>query len=69
MIGTVQRQKLREALDIPSRYEILLVLALGKPKEQVVIAALDAAGDIKYWRDSDGKHHVPKRVLDDIILG
>jgi len=35
MIGTVQRQKLRKALDIPSRHEILLVLALGKPKEQV----------------------------------
>ncbi len=68
MIGTVQRQKLREALDIPSRYEILLVLALGKPKEQIVIETLDAAGDIKYWRDSDGKHHVPKRELDDIIL-
>ena len=68
MIGTVQRQKLRKALDIPSRYEILLVLALGKPKEQVVIETPDAAGDIKYWRDSDGVHHVPKRGLDDIIL-
>jgi nitroreductase len=68
MIGTVQRQKLRKVLDIPSRYEILLVLALGKPKEQVVIEALDAVNDIKYWRNSDGKHHVPKRKLDDIIL-
>ena len=68
MIGTVQRQKLREALDIPSCYEILLVLALGKPKEQVVIDALDAAGDIKYWRDGNGVHHVPKRGLEDIIL-
>ena len=68
MIGTVQRQKLRKALEIPSRYEILLVLALGKPKEQVVIEALEASGDIKYWRDSDGKHHVPKRKLDNIII-
>lgn len=68
MIGTVQRQKLCKALDIPSHYEILLVLALGKPKEQVLIEALNATNDIKYWRDSDGKHHVPKRALDDIIL-
>jgi nitroreductase len=68
MIGTVQRQKLRKTLDIPSNYEILLVLALGKPKEQVVIEAFDADNDIKYWRDSDGKHHIPKRQLDDIIL-
>lgn len=68
MIGTVQRKKLSKALDIPSHYEILLVLALGKPKEQVVIEALKATDDIKYWRDSEDKHHVPKRDLDDIIL-
>ena len=68
MIGTVQRQKLCKVLDIPSGYEILLVLALGKPKEQIIIEDIDASGDIKYWRDSDGKHHVPKRNLDDIIL-
>jgi nitroreductase len=68
MIGTVQKQKLSKTLDIPSRYDILLVLALGKPKEQVVIEPLDAEGDIQYWRDSDDKHHVPKRKLDDIIL-
>lgn len=68
MIGTVQGQELCKALKIPSRYEILLVLALGKPKEKVIIETIDDVGDIKYWRDSDGKHHVPKRNLDDIIL-
>jgi nitroreductase len=68
MIGTIQKQKLRKALEIPPRYEILLVLAVGKPKEQVIIEALDDTGDIKYFRDSEGKHHVPKRNLDDIIL-
>ena len=68
IIGTVQRKKLRKALDIPSSYQILLVLALGKPRETVVIETVGAAGDIKYWRDSEGVHHVPKRSLDDIIL-
>lgn len=67
MIGTVQRQKLREVLDIPSCYEILLVLALGKPKEYVVIETVGLAGDIEYWRDGNGVHHVPKRGLEDII--
>lgn len=69
MIGTVQREELGNALDIPARYEILLVLALGKPREAVVIEGVDNTGDIKYWRDSQGTHHVPKRPLDDIILG
>ena len=69
IIGTVQREKLRKVLDIPSRYEILLVLALGKPKEQVVLEPAGPTGDIKYWRDSEGLHHVPKRSLGEIIIG
>lgn len=68
IIGTVQRDKLHKALDIPSRYEILLVLALGRPKEEVVVETAATAGDIRYWRDDEGLHHVPKRPLDDIVL-
>jgi len=69
IIGTVKREELRKALDIPSRYEILIVLALGKPKETVVIEQVGPAGDIKYWRDNQGVHHVPKRSLDSVIIG
>lgn len=67
IIGSIERDELRRALNIPSRYEILLVLALGKPKETVVIEEA-AQGEIKYWRNSQGKHHVPKRPLDEIIV-
>ena len=69
MIGSIGRQGLREALGITPRYEILLVLALGKPKEAVVIEMVGDSGDIKYWRDSDGVHHVPKRPLAELIIG
>jgi nitroreductase len=69
IIGTVKREELRKALEIPSRYEILIVLALGKPKETVVIEPAGPAGDIKYWRDNQGVHHVPKRSLDSIVIG
>mgnify|MGYP000350559254 CR=1 FL=1 len=68
IIATVQRDKLQQALNIPLQYEILLVLALGKPKETVVIEEITSAGDIKYWRDEAGVHHVPKRRLEDIII-
>ncbi len=68
MIGSVQREKLRKALEIPLCYEILLVLALGKPKEIVTIEAAGPEGDIRYWRDEEGVHHVPKRSLDQIII-
>ncbi len=69
MIGSANKERLRDALDIPSRYEVLLVLALGKPKETVIIEELGRDGSIKYWRDDDGVHYVPKRSLDDLILG
>jgi len=68
MIGSIQREGLREALKIPQRYEIFLVLALGRPRETVIIETVGPTGDIKYWRDSKDIHHVPKRALDDIII-
>jgi nitroreductase len=69
IIASIQREKLREALDIAPRYEILLVLALGRPKETVVVEPVGPDGDIKYWRDEQGVHHVPKRSLDDLVVG
>lgn len=68
MIGSIDREGLRAALKISPRYEIFLVLALGKPKETVVLETVGTSGDIKYWRDGEGKHHVPKRTLDEIII-
>ena len=69
MVASVNRDRLRQALGIPSRYNILLVLALGKPRETVVVETMGSDGDTKYWRDTENVHHVPKRSLDDIILG
>jgi nitroreductase len=69
MIANIRKEGLRKALEIPSRYEILLVLALGKPKEKVVIEAVGSDGNTRYWRDDEGVHHVPKRPLDEIIIG
>jgi nitroreductase len=68
IIQSVQRKQLCELLEIPSRYEVLLVLALGKPREQIQIDPVGTDGGIKYWRDDRGVHHVPKRSLDEIVL-
>jgi nitroreductase len=68
MIGSIQRDSLRNVLKIPARYEILLVLALGKPAEQVVTEPLGAEGDVSYYRDAEDVHHVPKRSLDALIV-
>lgn len=67
IIHSVNRNKLRAILNLSEQFEILYVLALGKPKETVVLEEIKE-GDFKYWRDENQVHHVPKRGLDEIIL-
>ena len=68
MIGSIKRQRLRQVLDIPENHDIELVLALGKPAETVQLEPLGPDGDIRYWRDEAGVHHVPKRSVDQLII-
>ena len=68
ILGSVQRDKLAAALDIPERFEILYVIALGKPAEKIVVESVGQDGDIKYWRDAQQVHHVPKRAISDLII-
>ena len=68
IIGSVKRSELSKLLNIPDCYEIRLVIALGVPKEQVTLDEIGPDGDIKYLRDKNDIHHVPKRALKDIIL-
>ena len=69
MIGSIDREQLRAVLGVAERYKILLVLALGKPVETVVLEPVGPEGDIRYYRDEDGVHHVPKRSLEEIVAG
>lgn len=69
MLGSINREELRAILSLDERYDILLVLALGKPAEEVTIEEIGPDGDIKYYHDKNGGHHVPKRSLEDLIIG
>ena len=68
IIASVKREELEKTLGISEQYEILLVIAIGKPKEVVVIEDINIGGDVKYWRDEQQVHHVPKLKLEDIVL-
>ena len=68
MLGSVQREGLRTALDIPERFQIMLAIALGKPTEQVVTEPVGEDGSITYYRDENDVHHVPKRSLTELIV-
>ena len=69
MIGSLDRDALRKVLEVPEQYKILLVLALGQPAETVVLEPLGPDGSIRYYRDANDVHHVPKRTLTEIIVG
>ena len=69
MVANIDKDGLRKALDIPADFEILLVLALGKPNEEMVIETMGADGSLQQWWDDKRARHVIKRSLDDIIVG
>lgn len=67
IIGSVKKEALSETLGLQGHLAILHVIALGKPAEKVILEPMKE-GDIKYWRDTEGVHHVPKRPLDELVI-
>lgn len=68
MFGSIDKENLRKNFAVDDKYKVLMVIALGKPKENVILDEIGEDGDIKYWRDEDDNHHVPKRKLEDLII-
>ena len=68
IFAAINHPKLKNILKLDDNFEILLVIALGKPVEEIKIEKVNADGDIKYFRDENLVHHVPKRGLGEIIL-
>lgn len=67
IFASINKAKLKELIKLDDHFEILLVIALGKPKEIVVVEDVKD-NDIKYYRDERQVHHVPKRFLDELII-
>lgn len=68
MFGSADKEAMCRIFSIPDRYEVILVIGLGKPIEKVLLDEVREQGDIRYWRDDEGVHHVPKRSLEELIL-
>ncbi len=61
----IDRNRLRPALGIPENYRIDSVLALGYPDEEPCVEI--QADSCRYWKDAEGRLHVPKRKLEDVV--
>lgn len=68
MLGNINKKKLHKALGISDPLEVQLVIALGRPAEKIVVEDISGSGSIKYYRTEDDVHHVPKRVLKDLLM-
>ncbi|MEA3364362.1 MAG: nitroreductase family protein [Candidatus Hydrogenedentes bacterium] len=69
IIGSIERAELLDVLELSAeRYEILLVIALGRPRERIELEPVSEQGSIEYYRDENEVHHVPKRRLEDVLI-
>ena len=68
MMGSIKRQEIHRALNIPDEWAVQLAIALGRPAETVVLEELPPGGETAYYRSPDGVHHVPKRRLEDVLV-
>jgi hypothetical protein len=68
MLGAIDRDAIRREFNVPQRYAIALVVALGVPAETCVLEDAPPGGSVTYYRDGQGVHHVPKRPLREVIL-
>ena len=69
MIASFKKASVAELCGVAgSAIEPSLVLALGKPKEDVRLVEVGEDGSTKYYRDAQQVHYVPKRPLSDILI-
>jgi nitroreductase len=63
--GAIDRPKIHTLLELPKYLEVKYVISLGYPDEESQMETYN--GDFKYWKTEDGKMHVPKKSLEDVI--
>jgi len=68
MIGNFSPEKISTALELPDNLVPQLIVAIGKPDEEIVLTEVAEDGEINYYRDENDVHYVPKRKLEDLLV-
>ena len=68
MIGNFSPDRVAQAMDLPELIVPMLIVAIGRPDEKIVLTEIEEGQSIKYYRDEQDVHYVPKRKLEDILL-
>ncbi len=68
MIGNFDPPAVKEALGLAENLTPVLLVAVGKPNETIVLTEAKPGDPLNYTRDENNVHYVPKRRLEDIVL-
>lgn len=68
MIGNFKPDEVANVLKFPENLAPLLIVALGKPDEKIVLTDVKEDRNTNYYRDAEDIHYVPKRALEDILI-
>ena len=66
-IYSVDRDLFSALYGLPANLQLVSVISLGYPAEKS--SAVDFKGDVKYYKNPDGSLSVPKRLLNEILIG
>ncbi len=65
-MANINVRRIRDVFQIPEHYDIKQVISLGYPEEESVMELFKDS--FKYWKDDEGRMHVPKRSLKEVIF-
>ena len=68
MIGNFGADSVQQELGLSENLAPLLIVAIGKPAEKIVLTEVGEGESVAYYRDENDVHYVPKRRLEDIII-
>ena len=67
-LGAINREEISKILDIPENLKLLYLLAVGEAAQESTVCNMED-GDVKYFMGKNGVLSVPKRSLEEIIIG
>lgn len=62
------KAEIARLFELPAHLSINALVGVGKPIDEVILEDARNSDDVRYWRDEEGRHHVPKRPLSELIV-
>lgn len=66
-IGALDREGLKNVFDLPQKFELLYLVALGYPAQESYAVDIEN-GDVKYFMGDDNILRVPKRTMSEVLI-